>query len=72
MTKEELENRFEHHPPATEEVAETHRFIRWRCWQLAESINARISDSREKSLAMTKLEEVMFWSNAAIARNMND
>jgi hypothetical protein len=25
--------------------------------------------SRELSLALTKLEEVMFWANAAIARN---
>ena len=25
-------------------------------------------ESREKSLAVTKLEEVVFWSNAAIAR----
>lgn len=34
----------------------------------AELENRHLPDGREKSLAMTRLEEVMFWSNAAIAR----
>ena len=29
-------------------------------------------DSRELSLALTKLEEVVFWANAAIARHETD
>lgn len=36
---------------------------------LARFICDTVEDSREKSLALTKLEETMFWINAAIARN---
>ena len=35
---------------------------------LAHVLNELVPDSREKSLAITHLEEVMMWSNAAIAR----
>lgn len=43
--------------------------LRLYCKNLAFDIDAVCPDSREKSLAMTKLEEVMFWANASIARN---
>ena len=36
---------------------------------LAEKINNCMQDGREKSLAITKLEEAIFWANAGIARN---
>jgi len=32
-------------------------------------LNEIIPDGREKSLAITHLEEVMFWSNAGLARS---
>ena len=32
-------------------------------------INGTIPDSREKSLAMTNLEEALMWAIAAVARN---
>ena len=35
---------------------------------LANVINGLCPDSRETSLAMTHLEEAVFWANAAIAR----
>ena len=38
---------------------------------VAALLNSRIPDSREKSLAVTALEESMFWANAGLAR-MND
>lgn len=40
--------------------------------ETASIINGWCPESREKSLAMTKLEEAMFWSNASIARNQKD
>ena len=36
---------------------------------LANLINDITPPSREQSLAITKLEEVVFWANASIARN---
>lgn len=36
---------------------------------LAMRIEAVVPESRERSLALTKLEEVVFWANAGIARN---
>lgn len=35
----------------------------------AKIINEIVPPGREQSLALTKLEEVMFWANAGIARN---
>jgi hypothetical protein len=42
--------------------------IREACKVLAQIINGACPDGREKSLALTNLEQVMFWANAAIAR----
>lgn len=36
---------------------------------LAQFIDDHCPDSREKSIAFTKLEESVMWANAAIARN---
>ena len=37
--------------------------------EFAYLLNDLCPDSREKSLAMTKLEECVMWANASIARN---
>ncbi len=68
MTRDDLETRFAFHPATTDERREAHQAIRDACLDLALKINEAIPDGREKSLAITHLEETMFWGNAAIAR----
>lgn len=36
---------------------------------LAHQIEGSVPDSREKSIALTKLEEALMWANAGIARH---
>lgn len=64
---EEIELRFTYHPPK-EGQPEMYTRLRNTAKALALEIEAFCPDSREKSLAMTKLEECVMWSNAAIAR----
>lgn len=40
--------------------------IRWVFAGLAERINADVADGREKSLALTALEEALMWTGKAI------
>lgn len=68
MEQTDLENRFSFHP-ATDETGEQHDVVRSDCRALAHHLNKFLPEGREKSLAITHLEEVMMWSNAAIARN---
>lgn len=68
MEKKDLENRFSFHPAKDEETKVKHETVRNTCLRLALDINSLVPESREKSLAITHLEEVMMWANAAIAR----
>lgn len=68
MDAADIANRFDFHPPTTEEKANAHTSIRQLCRQLADELNARLPEGREKALAVTHLEEVMMWGNAALAR----
>jgi hypothetical protein len=72
MQPDDIANRFAFHPATTEEKRDEHTSIRQQCRQLADELNKRLPEGREKSLAITHLEEVMFWSNAAIARTIKD
>lgn len=64
-----LENNFKYHPPKTEETIKAHEAVRENCKNLAETLSLYVAPSRELSLALTKIEEAMFWANAGIARN---
>lgn len=68
MERDELDRRFDHHVPNATELRR-HEDVRTAAKSLAEWIDRLCPESREKSLAVTKLEEAMFWANAAIARN---
>jgi hypothetical protein len=64
----DLENRFTYHAPK-EGQPETYTHIRAEIRDLAFTLVALTPQSREQSLMLTHLEEVMFWANAAVARN---
>jgi hypothetical protein len=68
MTDFELEHRFTYHPPKDGQPV-MYEAIRDAAFEYAKLINVLVPDSREKSLALTKLDEVVYWSNAGIARN---
>lgn len=64
----DLENIYTYHSPKNDQP-ERYERIRYKAKMLAAYINEYCPDSREKSLAMTKLEEAVMWANASIARN---
>jgi hypothetical protein len=64
----EIENRFTFHK-ATESQGEKYTTIRGSAKELALLLNELCPNSRELSVALTKLDEVVMWANAAIARN---
>lgn len=68
ITSDDLNNRFAFHP-ATGTTGDRHAVVRAKCFELAAHLAATLPPGRETSLAITALEEVMMWSNAAIARN---
>ena len=63
-----LENNFRYHAPTPEQV-DYYMDIRNRAKDLAYLIKNICPDSRERSLALTKLEETVMWANASIARS---
>ena len=65
---DELKNRFTYHAPKVGQP-EIYEKIRTIGFDFAIEIGALCPDSREKSLAITKLEECVMWANASIARN---
>ena len=65
-----IENRFTYHAPFGDQT-ERYQGIRDLAKKLAYMILEKTPDSREQSLALTNLEQAMFWANAAIARNEN-
>lgn len=69
MSAEDIDHRFAFHPATTAEKVMAHGSVREDCRQLGQLLDEQLPDGREKALAITKFEEVMFWANAAIARN---
>jgi hypothetical protein len=65
---EQFENNFTYHAPRPGQP-EKYEQLRAAAKDLAYLIEELTPKSREQSLAITKLEEVVFWANAAVARN---
>jgi hypothetical protein len=64
----DVDNIFTYHAPK-EGQALKYTMLRERAKRLAEDILDQCPESRERSLALTHLETVIMWANAAIARN---
>ena len=66
VTDPDIEKRFTYHSPKGKE--QRFQTLRDNAKSLAYEIKKQCPDSRERSLALTKLEEVIMWANASIAR----
>ena len=70
MDSQDIANRFTYHPPSAEnDQPARYERIRAEGRKLAHLLDELVPDSREKSLAITHLEETVMWANAGIARN---
>ncbi|MFC4768728.1 DUF7681 family protein [Effusibacillus consociatus] len=65
---QQIENNFTYHAPKPGQP-EKYSALREKAKEFAYLIDELCVNSREKSLAITNLEQVVFWANAAIARN---
>jgi hypothetical protein len=68
MDKEDIDNRFKYHAPKPGQP-EIYQDIRTLAKELALEIDEVVPEGREKSLAITKLEEAVMWANSGIARH---
>lgn len=68
ITGDDIRNRFTYHKPTGNQPMK-YETIRSMAANLATLIIEATPDSREQALAITKLEETVFWANAAIARH---
>lgn len=64
---EELKKRFTYHPPLAGQ-REKYENLRESGRKMGTIILMLCPDSRERSLAITKVEEAIMWANSAIAR----
>lgn len=64
----QLENSFTYHSPKSDQP-DRYVALRDQAKELAFAIVRNTPPSREQSLAITNLEQSIFWANAAIARN---
>jgi len=68
MNRDRIKNNFKYHAP--DEIQRIkYENIRKYAKEYAHFINENCPDSREKSIAITRLEETVMWANASIARN---
>ncbi len=66
--KDEIANRFTYHAPSANQIVR-YQMLRSQAQSLALLILHMTPSSREQSIALTRLQEVVMWANAAIACN---
>ena len=68
LQETELQNRLWNHTPSAEGI-ELILQMRQNALRWSKDIINKVPPSREQSLALTKIEEALFWANAGIARH---
>ncbi len=68
MNQVQIDNNFKYHAPKAGQP-EIYEEIRNKAKELVMLINERAPDGREKSLAITNIEQAVMWANAGIARS---
>lgn len=68
---ERIENNFTYHAPK-EGQSEKYSALRNKAKELAYLIMETVPVGRESALAMTNLEQAIFWANAGIARSKEE
>lgn len=68
MTEQEIRDRVSYHPPS-ESGVRRHAALSEVIAAAMMTVDEVCQDGREKSLAMTKLEEAKFWASAGVARD---
>lgn len=68
MKAEQIENIFTYHAPFGSQT-ECYGELRQKAREIAFTIEALCPESREKSLAITNLQQAIMWANASIAIN---
>ena len=71
MDIREIKKRFTYHHPGDLVAALADR-IRVKAFRFAELLITMVPESRELSIAIRKLEEVVFWATAALIREESD
>ena len=68
MKQEEIDNIFVYHKPFGNQAIR-YEELRKKARELAEKVIMDCPDSREKSLAITNIQQAIMWANASIAIN---
>ena len=68
ITDEALQRRYSYHLPPSPELSDLFDDVRTACYRLGRRLRDLLPDSAEAENALDRLDEVMFWGNASIAR----